>query len=137
MHISESLLISPTLKIHFVVRRKTNAVVHTYKHGFSGFAARLSEEEAHSIAKNAGVVSVFPDPLLNLHTTHSWEFLQHQTALKVDSNPNSDSNSSSQGSDTIIGILDTGESNSQDQTKLLFIYNLDFAYALSTIFFQH
>ncbi|KAF3445319.1 hypothetical protein FNV43_RR10494 [Rhamnella rubrinervis] len=89
-----------------VLRGKPNAVVRTYKHGFSGFAARLSEEEAHSIAKNPGVVSVFPDPLLNLHTTRSWDFLKYQTALKVDSN--SDSNSSSQASDTIIGILDTG-----------------------------
>ncbi|KAM1627732.1 hypothetical protein COP1_016133 [Malus domestica] len=65
--------------------RKPNAVVYTYKHGFSGFAARLSNEEARSIAEKPGVVSVFPDPLLKLHTTHSWDFLKYQTALKIDS----------------------------------------------------
>lgn len=90
--------------------RKKNALVHTYRHGFSGFAARMSEEDARSIAQKPGVVSVFPDPLLQLHTTHSWDFLKYQTALEIDSHPNSDSNSSSVGSDTIIGILDTGRS---------------------------
>ncbi|KAL6295533.1 hypothetical protein ACE6H2_003675 [Prunus campanulata] len=98
-----------------VLRRKANAVVHTYRHGFSGFAARLSEEEARSIAHKPGVVSVFPDPLLKLHTTQSWDFLKYQTALEIDSNPNSISGAASgfssvsaNGSDTIIGILDTG-----------------------------
>ncbi|BFG17595.1 hypothetical protein CerSpe_038690 [Prunus speciosa] len=98
-----------------VLRRKANAVVHTYRHGFSGFAARLSEEEARSIAHKPGVVSVFPDPLLKLHTTQSWDFLKYQTALEIDSNPNSISGAangfssvSANGSDTIIGILDTG-----------------------------
>ena len=81
-------------------------MVRSYKHGFSGFAARLSEEEAHSIAQKPGVVSVFPDPLLQLHTTRSWDFLKYQTDLKIDSR---DSNSSSSHqSDTVIGILDTG-----------------------------
>ncbi|KAM7521243.1 hypothetical protein LguiB_020205 [Lonicera macranthoides] len=84
---------------------KRKAVVRSYKHGFSGFAARLSEEEAHSIAQKPGVVSVFPDPLLQLHTTRSWDFLKYQTDLKIDS---SESNSSSHQSDTVIGILDTG-----------------------------
>lgn len=83
-------------------------MVQTYKHGFTGFAARLSEDEAHSIAQKPGVVSVFRDPLLQLHTTHSWDFLKYQTAVKIDSNPNSNTSSSSSGSDTIIGILDTG-----------------------------
>lgn len=88
--------------------RKENALVHTYRHGFSGFAARMSEEDARSIAQKPGVVSVFPDPLLELHTTRSWDFLKYQTALEIDSQPNPDSGSSSLGSDTIIGILDTG-----------------------------
>ncbi|CAB4296121.1 unnamed protein product [Prunus armeniaca] len=103
------------LLLKSVLRRKANAVVHTYRHGFSGFAARLSEEEARSIAHKPGVVSVFPDPLLKLHTTQSWEFLKYQTALEIDSNPNSISGAangfssvSANGSDTIIGILDTG-----------------------------
>ncbi|KAE8057284.1 hypothetical protein FH972_013987 [Carpinus fangiana] len=91
-----------------VLKRKENALVHTYKHGFSGFAATMSEEDARSIAQKPGVVSVFPDPLLELHTTRSWDFLKYQTAVEIDSQPKSDSEPSSPGSDTIIGILDTG-----------------------------
>ena len=84
--------------------------MHTYKHGFSGFAARLSEEEANWIGQRPGVVSVFRDPLLQLHTTHSWEFLKYQTAVKIDSIPKSADTkaNSSAAQDTIIGILDTG-----------------------------
>lgn len=94
-----------------ICARKENTLVHTYRHGFSGFAARISEEEARSIAQKPGVVSVFPDTQLELHTTRSWDFLKYQTSVKIDSIPNTDNESSSAvGSDTIIGILDTGKS---------------------------
>ncbi|PRQ41892.1 putative tripeptidyl-peptidase II [Rosa chinensis] len=75
-------------------RRKANALVHIYRHGFAGFAARLSEEEAQSMAQKPG------------------------TELEIDSFPNSisenddgaadDTAPDSNGSDTIISILDTG-----------------------------
>ncbi|XVE69691.1 hypothetical protein DITRI_Ditri10aG0011500 [Diplodiscus trichospermus] len=91
-----------------LLKRKKSALVHSYKNGFSGFAAVLSAEEAHSIAQRSGVVSVFPDPVLELHTTRSWDFLKYQTSVEIESNPSSDSNSTSQDSDAIIGILDTG-----------------------------
>ncbi|XAR61627.1 Tripeptidyl-peptidase II [Bertholletia excelsa] len=89
---------------------KRNAVVHTYSHGFTGFAARLSEEEASSIAKRPGVVSVFPDPVLKVQTTRSWDFLDDEADLLTIARLayGSGSSSSSQGSDTIIGIMDTG-----------------------------
>ncbi|XP_031265436.1 CO(2)-response secreted protease-like [Pistacia vera] len=90
-----------------VSKRKQNALLYSYGHGFSGFAARLSSEEAHALSKKAGVVSVFPDPVLQLHTTRSWDFLKYQDDLLIDFNP-TDSESPSQGSDTVIGILDTG-----------------------------
>lgn len=89
--------------------RNKKSVVQSYSNGFSGFAARLSEEEAKSMAQRPGVVSVFPDPILKLHTTRSWEFLKYQTALEIDSIPISPSDSSSNATDTIIGILDTGQ----------------------------
>ncbi|KAF8053655.1 hypothetical protein N665_1387s0013 [Sinapis alba] len=93
--------------INTMFKRRANDIVHTYKHGFTGFAARLTAEEAKVIAKKPGVVSVFPDPNYQLHTTHSWDFLKYQTAVKIDSGP--PSSAVSDGSyDTIIGILDTG-----------------------------
>ncbi|XP_038896398.1 CO(2)-response secreted protease [Benincasa hispida] len=92
--------------LNSVHRRNGKAVVHTYKHGFTGFAAHLSEQEAQAMRQSPGVVSVFPDPILKLHTTHSWDFLVSQTSVKIDANPKSDS--SPQPYDTIIGILDTG-----------------------------
>ncbi|WOK98805.1 hypothetical protein Cni_G07517 [Canna indica] len=85
-------------------------LIRTYKHGFSGFTARLSKEEALAISKKAGVVSVFVDPIYQLHTTRSWDFLQ-RTSLETDSNPDDgreDTAASRQTYDTIIGLLDTG-----------------------------
>ncbi|RDX76568.1 CO(2)-response secreted protease, partial [Mucuna pruriens] len=93
--------------LNSVLRRNDKALVRNYKYGFSGFAARLSKEEATSIAQKPGVVSVFPDPLLKLHTTRSWDFLKYQTHVKIDTTPNTVSNSSS-SSDIVLGILDTG-----------------------------
>lgn len=86
-------------------------MIRSYKHGFSGFAARLSEEEAHALSKKPGVVSIFPDPVLKLHTTRSWDFLKIQTDVLIDSVPSPSLNSQDQESDTIIGILDTGANN--------------------------
>ncbi|XP_010266013.1 PREDICTED: CO(2)-response secreted protease-like [Nelumbo nucifera] len=96
-------------------------LVYSYRNGFSGFAAHLTEEEAGAMVQKPGVVSVFEDPVLQLHTTRSWDFLQYQTDLKRDSNPSSDSDTLTQGSDTIIGILDTGiwpESESFKDTNM-------------------
>ncbi|KAK6118831.1 hypothetical protein DH2020_047418 [Rehmannia glutinosa] len=95
--------------LNVLLKRKKNSVVETYSNGFLGFAARLSDEEAKSIAQRPGVVSVFRDPVLQLHTTRSWDFLKYQTALKTDSTPSSPFATTSTGADTIIGILDTGE----------------------------
>lgn len=90
--------------------RNKNALVHSYKHGLSGFAAHLSDSEAHQLTNEPGVVSVFPDPVYQLHTTRSWDFLQREISLLTDSQPRSNAPVlSSQGSDTIIGILDTGK----------------------------
>ncbi|KAJ4849908.1 hypothetical protein Tsubulata_048696, partial [Turnera subulata] len=96
-----------TLLLNSLLKQKKNAVVHSYTHGISGFAARLSAAEAQAVSKKPGVVSVFPDPVFKLHTTRSWDFLKYETDVEIYSTPNSDT-SSSGGSDTIIGILDTG-----------------------------
>ncbi|CAA0812462.1 CO(2)-response secreted protease [Striga hermonthica] len=95
-------------------KRKKNSVVHTYNKSFLGFSARLSDEEAKSISVLDGVVSVFPDRPLKLHTTRSWNFLRSlNNAFRItNSTPPSSyptiSNCSATSHDTIIGIFDTG-----------------------------
>ncbi|XP_019171036.1 PREDICTED: CO(2)-response secreted protease-like [Ipomoea nil] len=98
-----------------LTKRNRNALVYTYTNGFCGFSARLSEEEAGSIAQNPGVVSVFPDPILQLQTTRSWDFLDSISYTKISPTNLRRSTStaaaqplSSSGADTIIGILDSG-----------------------------
>ncbi|KAI5402788.1 CO(2)-response secreted protease [Lathyrus oleraceus] len=90
--------------LNTILKKNKKALIHNYKHGFSGFAARLSKNEANSIAQQPGVVSVFPDHIMKLHTTRSWDFLKSLPHIEVD---NKLSNSSS-SSDIIIGMLDTG-----------------------------
>ncbi|KAL6521937.1 hypothetical protein OROMI_031814 [Orobanche minor] len=104
--------------------RSENIVLHTYRHGFLGFAAHLTEEEAKSLSTRPGIVSVFRDINFQLQTTRSWDFLEQQrVGQKVefdDSNPTTDE-SSTDGSDTIIGFLDSGiwpESDSFDDTDM-------------------
>ncbi|RHN67694.1 putative tripeptidyl-peptidase II [Medicago truncatula] len=91
--------------LNMVLRRNEKALVHNYKYGFSGFAARLSKNEANSIAQQPGVVSVFLDPILKLHTTRSWDFLNSQTYVEID---NTLSSSTPSSSDIVIGMLDSG-----------------------------
>nr|GMD20357.1 CO(2)-response secreted protease-like [Ipomoea batatas] len=99
-----------------LLKRNSNALVYTYTNGFSGFSARLTAEEAGSIAQNPGVVSAFPDPILQLQTTRSWDFLDSISYKKI--SPTSLHKSavvvqplSSTEADTIIGILDSGFSS--------------------------
>ncbi|CAK9136080.1 unnamed protein product [Ilex paraguariensis] len=49
--------------------------VYSYSHGFRGFAAKLTEDQASEMAEMPGVVSVFPNSRRRLHTTHSWDFM--------------------------------------------------------------
>uniref|UniRef100_A0A0E0NCT8 Inhibitor I9 domain-containing protein n=2 Tax=Oryza rufipogon TaxID=4529 RepID=A0A0E0NCT8_ORYRU len=51
------------------------SIVYSYKHGFSGFAAMLTESQAEELAKLPGVVSVKPNTYHKAHTTRSWDFL--------------------------------------------------------------
>ncbi|CAA6654457.1 unnamed protein product [Spirodela intermedia] len=51
-------------------------VGHSYHKTFRGFSAVLTEAEARRLSGHPGVVSVFPDRVLQLHTTRSWAFLE-------------------------------------------------------------
>ncbi|MQL83675.1 hypothetical protein Taro_016155 [Colocasia esculenta] len=78
------------------------SIGHSYRHSFKGFSAMLTEKEANSLSGHPGVVSVFRDRVLQLHTTRSWAFLEAEagTQLKQSYPQVSD--------DVIIGVVDTG-----------------------------
>ncbi|CAH8341986.1 unnamed protein product [Eruca vesicaria subsp. sativa] len=79
--------------------------VHHYKHAFRGFSAMLTEEEAAALSGHDEVVSVFEDPMLQLHTTRSWDFLDSLSGV---SSSFPIYNSFHGSSDIIIGVVDTG-----------------------------
>lgn len=77
--------------------------LYSYNHGFSGFAAVLTESQANHISDFPGVVRVIPNRILCLHTTRSWDFLQLNPRT-----PNGLFSRSQGGDRSIIGVLDTG-----------------------------
>ncbi|KAJ4720461.1 Subtilisin-like protease [Melia azedarach] len=89
------------------------SLIHHYKRSFKGFSAMLTDEEASLLSGLDEIVSVFPDPILQLHTTRSWDFLEAEAAAKV--KPTRSTSWSSithkyhnQSSDIIIGVIDSG-----------------------------
>ncbi|TVU24993.1 hypothetical protein EJB05_27466, partial [Eragrostis curvula] len=80
------------------------SIVYSYKHGFSGFAARLTESQAEELKKYPGVISVKPNEYLKVHTTRSWDF------LRVNYNrPSGLLSKAKYGKDVIVGVIDTGD----------------------------
>ncbi|BAH91622.1 Os02g0270933 [Oryza sativa Japonica Group] len=90
------------------------SIVYSYKHGFSGFAAMLTESQADELAKLPGVITVKPNTYHETHTTRSWDFLglnynEQSSLLKK----------AGYGEDVIVGV-DTGiwpESQSFDDNS--------------------
>lgn len=80
-----------------------DSILYSYKNSFSGFAAKLSHSQAKAIADLPGVVCVMPNKILNMHTTHSWEFLQLNP-----SSPNGLLSRGKMGEDIVVGVIDTG-----------------------------
>lgn len=78
-------------------------MVHSYKHGFSGFAAKLTECQVQKVAQLPGVVRVIPNSFHKLQTTRSWDFLGLSSHSRVNALHNS-----SMGDGVIIGVFDTG-----------------------------
>ncbi|PIN14075.1 Tripeptidyl-peptidase II [Handroanthus impetiginosus] len=78
-------------------------LVNSYNHALKGFSALLTENEASVLSAHDEVVSVFPDPVLKLHTTRSWDFLE-----AADSKFRSVYPHGRNSADVIIGIVDTG-----------------------------
>ncbi|XP_057417991.1 cucumisin-like [Lotus japonicus] len=74
------------------------SLTHHYKRSFSGFAAKLTKEEADKVAGLDGVISVFPSTKRPLQTTKSWDFIGFP--LNVER--------TNAERDIIIGLIDTG-----------------------------
>ncbi|XP_059435306.1 subtilisin-like protease SBT3.6 isoform X3 [Corylus avellana] len=79
------------------------AMVYCYKHGFSGFAAKLTETQAQMISESPTVVQVIPNRFYKLQTTRSWDYLQLSSH-----SPKNLLHKSKMGDSVIIGLLDTG-----------------------------
>ncbi|CAL4954121.1 unnamed protein product [Urochloa decumbens] len=79
------------------------SMVHNYKHGFSGFAAMLTEDQAKQVAGFPEVISVKPSRSCRATTTRSWDFLGLNYQM-----PSDLLQKSKYGEDIIIGIVDTG-----------------------------
>ncbi|OIW20853.1 hypothetical protein TanjilG_24931 [Lupinus angustifolius] len=89
-------------------------MLYTYKNIAHGFSTRLTLQEADTLEKQPGILSVIPEVRYNLHTTRTPQFLGIDKATTL--LPASD-----QLSQVIIGILDTGiwpELKSLDDTGL-------------------
>ncbi|XP_071706065.1 subtilisin-like serine-protease S [Rutidosis leptorrhynchoides] len=78
--------------------------LYSYKHGFKGFAAKLTNDQALQIAKMEGVISVFENTKRKLHTTHSWDFI----GLAGEETMEIPGFSTSNQVNVIIGFVDTG-----------------------------
>ncbi|XP_066394704.1 subtilisin-like protease SBT3.6 isoform X1 [Miscanthus floridulus] len=80
-----------------------DAILYSYRHGFSGFAAVLTDSQAARLADSPGVVRVVRNRVLDLHTTRSWDFMRvnpsHSVGILSESRF---------GEDSIVGVLDTG-----------------------------
>jgi hypothetical protein len=80
------------------------SVVYNYKHGFSGFAAMLTPEQAEQLAEFPEVISVEPSKTHTAATTRSWDFLGLNHQLPASGLLHG----SNHGEDVIIGVVDTG-----------------------------
>ncbi|XP_059625339.1 cucumisin-like [Cornus florida] len=78
--------------------RASESLLYSYKRSFNGFVAKLTGEEKDKIVGTEGVVSVFPNEKMKLHTTRSWDFMDFPQEVKR----------SAYESDIIIGMLDSG-----------------------------
>ncbi|KAK1549997.1 hypothetical protein Q3G72_012108 [Acer saccharum] len=74
------------------------SLLYHYGKSFDGFVVKLTEEEAKKMAGMSGVVSVFPNRQLKLHTTRSWDFMGFSQKVER----------ATTESDVIIGVIDTG-----------------------------
>ncbi|XP_055803542.1 subtilisin-like protease [Solanum dulcamara] len=79
----------------------SSSVIYSYRNVFNGFAARLSPDEVKALETQDGFISIRPQRVLRIQTTHSPSFLGLNQNLGF-------WNMSNYGEGVIIGLLDTG-----------------------------
>ncbi|KAG7550373.1 Peptidase S8/S53 domain [Arabidopsis thaliana x Arabidopsis arenosa] len=81
----------------------SESIVHSYRHGFSGFAAHLTDSQAKKISEHPDVVQVTPNSFYELQTTRTFDYLGLSR-----STPKGLLYKAKMGKDIIIGVLDSG-----------------------------
>ncbi|XP_028776190.1 cucumisin-like [Neltuma alba] len=74
------------------------ALVHSYRKSFNGFAVRLTKEEAKRVGGMDGIISMFESKRHKAQTTRSWDFIGFPQQV----------NRASLESDLIVGVIDYG-----------------------------
>ncbi|XP_024010520.1 subtilisin-like protease SBT3.10 isoform X2 [Eutrema salsugineum] len=80
-----------------------DSIVYSYRHGFSGFAAKLTESQAQQLSELPEVVHVIPNTLYELTTTRTWDYLGLSPGTSK-----SLQHKAKMGSQVIVGVIDTG-----------------------------
>ncbi|KAK6789169.1 hypothetical protein RDI58_012968 [Solanum bulbocastanum] len=88
-------------------------MVYSYRHDFSGFAAKLTDHQAKQIGELFDVVRVIQNPVYKTRTSRSWDFLGLSK-----NDPNNLLNKTNQGDGSIIGILDSAAGS--------YVHNLEY-----------
>ncbi|KAH7664678.1 Peptidase S8 subtilisin-related protein [Dioscorea alata] len=89
------------------------SIIYSYKHGFSGFAATLTESQAKQLSGFPGVISVKPNQKRQLQTTRSWDFL----GLPYDHPDGTLLEKANYGDGAIIGVIDTGTQQTKSSSS--------------------
>ncbi|KAF8101001.1 hypothetical protein N665_0212s0041 [Sinapis alba] len=79
------------------------SMIYSYRHGFSGFSAKLTPSQAKELSEHPDVVHVTRSKNMKLATTRVNDYLG-----LTPSTPSGLLHETDMGSETIIGILDTG-----------------------------
>ncbi|KAM0849545.1 hypothetical protein ACQ4PT_053663 [Festuca glaucescens] len=113
---ASSIAISTSTTPNADLRKEESSasVVYNYKHGFSGFAAMLTPDQAKQLAEFSEVISVEESKIHRTATTRSWDFLglnyHAPTSGQLGSKYGEDAcdQKINYGEDVIIGVVDSG-----------------------------
>ncbi|KAI4294795.1 hypothetical protein MLD38_040872 [Melastoma candidum] len=84
------------------------SLLYSYSAAFHGFSASLSPSLAANLRDHPSVLSLYPDPILSLHTTRTPLFLGLPDPDLGLSGPSGSVSSSDAEQDVVVGVLDTG-----------------------------